>query len=202
MSFVEPDRADGWIRTYCHMAGIIQCFFAAFFGRMFFFFFGDGQFYHPASAGKGETFPAYFDYRGLVYAVFVALLCITALFGGCSLVRLRPWVRRWEAAYLGVLVIGTADAIVTDIPRGSLDPESLTTSMLFFVAFAWLYLPFLFRAVVDRMAEVGRLPCPQGAARAHIRRRLGRIAGRLRDRARRIPVVWTGFTRSVRPAPP
>jgi hypothetical protein len=157
MKLVERNLAHECMRTYCHVAGIIQWLFAAWFGRTFLLHFGVGQFYHPASRGKGVDFPAYFDYTGLFLAIFFALLFVTAFFGGCALVRLRPWVRRWEAAYLGVLLIVTAVAVVAEMPRARLEPGRLTPLMLFALAFALPFLPFLSGDVVAYMARVARL---------------------------------------------
>jgi hypothetical protein len=157
MPFVEKVHAHDWMRTYCHVVGIIQCFYGAFFGRMFWKAFGDGRFYHPAFEGKGFYSPAYFDFAGLFFATVFALLAVTAFIGGCGLVGLRGWVRRWEAAYLGVLLMGTAVAIVEEMPRAWLVPESLTPLMLFSVAFSLPYLPFLCDDVVAFMARVARL---------------------------------------------
>jgi hypothetical protein len=157
--FDKPDARDGggWIMTYCHVAGIIQCFYAAFFGKMCSITFGDGQFYHPAFQGKGEHSPAYFDYSGLFFTTVFALLAVTGFIGGLGVLRLRPWVRRWEAAYLGVLLIGAAAAIVADMSRGFRAFEDFTPLMLFSVAFALPFLPFLCEDVVASMAKVARL---------------------------------------------
>ena len=144
------------MKTYARTVGVIQWLNAEFFGWMTYIDFTRGQFYHPESHGKGEYSPAYLDYNWLFFTTVFGLLSVSAFIGGCGLLKLRPWVRRWVAAYLGVLLLGTAAGIVVEMPRGWLGPESLTALMLFATAFALPSLPFLFGAVVERMAEIAR----------------------------------------------
>jgi hypothetical protein len=145
----------GWVRTYARTAGVIQWLYAAFFGWTTFANFMSGRFYNPEFYGKGTYSPAYLDFRWLFLTTVFGLLSVSGFISGCGLVGLRPWVRRWAAAYLGILLLVTA-SIVWDMRRGLLNSEGLTNTMLFSTAFAVPSLPFLFRAVVDRMAEVAR----------------------------------------------
>jgi hypothetical protein len=146
----------GWGRTYARTAGGIQWLYAALFGWMAFVNFMSGRFYNPEFYGKGSYSPAYLDFRWLFLTTVLGPLSVSAFISGCGLVGLRPWVRRWVAAYLGILLLVTAAEIVVDMHRGRLVPESLTASLLFSTASAVPSLPFLFGAVVDRMAEVAR----------------------------------------------
>ncbi len=148
----------GWIGIFARPVGLIQWLNAAFFGWMTYILFTRGQFYHRAFQGKGSYSPAYWDFGWLFFTTVFGLLCVSAFISGCGLVGLRPWVRRWVAAYLGILLVVTAVAIVMEMPRAWLVPGGLTPLMLFATAFALPSLPFLSGAVVDRLAEAARCP--------------------------------------------
>jgi hypothetical protein len=147
----------GLMRTYARTVGVIQWLNAAFFGWMTCIYFSFGQFYHPESRIKGGYSQAYLDFGWLIFTTVFGLLSVSGFISGCGLLKLRSWVRRWAAAYLGTLLLGTAAAIVVEMPRIWLVPESLTALMLFSTAFALPCLPFLFVALVDLGTEVAPL---------------------------------------------
>ncbi len=140
---------SGLMRTYARTVGVIQWLNAAFFGWMTIIYFTFGRFYHAEAYGKGGPFPAYLDFGWLIFTPVFGLLSVSGFLSGWGLLKLRPWVRWWAAAYLGILLLGTAAAIVVEMPRLWLVPESLTALMLFSTAFALPCLPFLFGPVVD-----------------------------------------------------
>ena len=138
----------GLMRTYARTVGVIQWLKAAFFGWMTCIYFTFGQFYHPESRIKGGYSQAYLDFGWLIFAPVFGLLSVSGFICGCGLLKLRPWVRWWAAAYLGILLLGTAAAFVVEMPRVWLVPESLTALILFSTAFALPCLSFLFGPVV------------------------------------------------------
>jgi hypothetical protein len=149
----------GWMRTCARTVGVIQWLNAAFFGWMTYIYITRGGFYHPEYYGKGVYSPAYLDFGWLFFTTVFGLLCVSGFISRCGLVGLRPWVRRWVATYLGILLLVTAVAIVVEMPRAWLVPGGgLTALMLFATAFAVPSLPFLVEAIVDRMAEAARRP--------------------------------------------
>jgi hypothetical protein len=147
-----------WMRTCARPVGVIQWLNAAIFGWMTYITFNRGQFYNPEFHGKGLHSPAYWDFRWLFFTTIFGLLSVSGFISGCGLVGLRPWVRRWVAAYLGILSLATAVLIVEDMLRARLAPESLRDLIVVATAFAFPSLPFLFGPVVDRMAEAARRP--------------------------------------------
>jgi hypothetical protein len=148
---------SGLMRTYAHTVGVIQWLYAAFCGWMTYIYFAHGRFYNPALRIKGGYSQAYLDFGWLIFATVFGLLSISGFLSGWGLLKLRPWVRWWAGAYLGILLLGTAAATLVKMPRLWLVPESLTALMLFSTAFALPCLPFLFVALVDLGTEVAPL---------------------------------------------
>jgi len=74
---------------------------------------------------------------------------VNNLAGGYGLLRLRPWARRWEVAYVSVLSAGLAAGTVVDLSNPMLTPAYRTSLVLFLMAFALPYVPFLFGVVGD-----------------------------------------------------
>ncbi len=143
----------GLMRIYARTVGVIQWLNAAFFGWMTFIYFTHGRFYNPEVPIKSGYSRAYLDFGWLIFTPVFGLLSVSGFISGYGLVKLRPWIRRWVAAYLGILLLGTAAAIMVEMPRLWLVPESHTALMLFSTAFA---LPFLFGPAVAFVA--GRTP--------------------------------------------
>jgi hypothetical protein len=147
----DPVRADesgsgwpGWMRAYSRLVGGIQWAYALYFGSWAVYML---RFcYHPEFHGKGDS-AAYLSLVELFFGTMCALLALSGFFGGCGLLALRRWARRWEIAYLGVLSVGVAGVTVGmafDIHFG---PRDFTALALFSLAFALPYVPFLFGVV-------------------------------------------------------
>jgi hypothetical protein len=140
----------GWMSFYSRVAGGIQMLYAAFFGWLALREFGPDGFYTPAFVFKGYH-AEFYDWRCLIITTFCTLLSLCGFIGGYGLHGLRPWVRRWEVAYLGFLALGVAAETVwarSDIPgspnyfaRGR--PADYTALVLFSLAFALPFLPLL-----------------------------------------------------------
>jgi hypothetical protein len=137
----------GWLRTYTRLVGGIQCLYAVFFGWMAEGHYSGGRFYHEEDHFKGYS-PAYFDYGWLIFTTNCALLFLSGLISGYGLLRLRPWVRRWEVAYLGILTLVVVVSVVGDWSRPSWNSEELTYFVLFYILFGLFYVPFLFDRVI------------------------------------------------------
>jgi hypothetical protein len=142
----------GWLRIYTRPAGVIQMLIAAYFGWMACWLFRNGQFYHPEtfSRGKVEIFvhrAARYDFEWLISTTVWTLLSLTGFIAGYGLLGRRPWARRWEVAYLGILSVVVAVEMVTlpyDIRRGARDFTDLVRVLL---AFGLPFVPFLFGVV-------------------------------------------------------
>jgi hypothetical protein len=134
----------GWMRTYQRLVGGIQWLYAALFGWFTAHVYMTGRFYHPESYGKGFIDPEYLDYEWLIFTTALTLLSFSGLIGGYGLVRLRAWVRRWEVAYLIFLSAAATAVAVADLSKPFWNSGYLTSRVLFFIAFALPYVPFLF----------------------------------------------------------
>ena len=141
------------MRAYTRTAGGIQWLYAGFVGWHALIAYSSGRFYHPDEYSKG-FYPAHFDYRWLISITVFALLSATGFIGGYGLLRLRPWVRRWEVAYLSVLSVGVACIAIDYLLINVLWPlAELTYVVLVSMAIGLPYLPFLFGAVVGSVTE-------------------------------------------------
>jgi hypothetical protein len=147
----------GWLRTYCRVVGGIQWLYAAFFGWSAAMIYSTGQFYNPEFHFKDFYAPAHLDFKWLVFTVAYALLSFSGFVGGYGVLRLLPWVRRWEAAYLSVLAAGVAVGTVRGLSNPLLTPADLTSVVLFFTAFALPYVPFLFGVAGDDAKPSSRI---------------------------------------------
>jgi hypothetical protein len=159
-----------WIRAYARMSGAIQLLYAAAFAwfASVEFLGGGGEFFHPASSGKGTYMPAYFDWEKLITVTLTTLPSLTGLIGGCGLLSLRPWVRRWEAAYLLVLAVGASLCVA--IAAGAVWAVmswlwpfklDLPAILLFTTALGLPYVPFLSGSFVRAATESAPLGPPK-----------------------------------------
>ncbi len=152
----------GCIRAYARTAGAAQVIFASWFAWIASVAFGYGTFFHPAISFKGEDSPAYFDWGKVIALTLMILLSLAGLIGGCGLLALRAWVRRWEAAYLLVLAMGASLCVLVAV--GTVRTHMwwfwpLKPTVLFTAAFGMPYVPFLSGAFV-RAATDSALPGP------------------------------------------
>jgi hypothetical protein len=138
----------GWMRAYGRLAGCIQLLYAVVVGRLAYLGLSGlvhDIVHHGEMIGKGGG-PISLHAGDLLAVTIVSLLCLTSFIGGCGLVGLRPWARRWEVAYLGVgglVVAVTMVAMLSGAVRMPRDFDDLTMFALIAVAFALPYLPFL-----------------------------------------------------------
>jgi hypothetical protein len=162
----------GRIRAYARTTGAVQLLDAAAFAWFAFavFFGGGGEFFHAAFSGKGGNSPAYFDWEKLITLTLTTLLFLTGLIGGCGLLSLRPWVRRWEASYLLVLAVGASLCVA--IEAGAVWPVlqwlwplklDFPSTVLFTTALGLPYVPFLSAAFVRAATESAPLGSPKKA---------------------------------------
>ena len=166
LPFEPASPGFGWLRHYIRPAGVIQVLYAAFFGWLAFVEFGTGQFYTPALVFKGDH-PEFYDYQWLITTTLCTLLAFTSLIGGYGLLGRRPWVRRWEVAYLGFVAVGVAAQTVwiqSDVPGypsffARSRPADFTALILFSLMFALPFVPCLF-GVVSRRAGATILRAP------------------------------------------
>jgi hypothetical protein len=156
----------GWIRAYARTTGAVQLLYAAAFAwfASWEFLGGGGEFFHPALSGKGGYSPAYFDWEKLITLALTTLLSLTGLIGGCGLLSLRPWVRRWEAAYLHVLSVGAylCMAMAAGAVWAAMSwlwPYKLDfrSTVLFTAALGLPYVPFLSEPFVRAATESAAL---------------------------------------------
>ena len=133
-----------WIRSYCHVVGVVQWFYVGLFGWIFYLVYRSGSFYHPASHGKGSDHPAYYDYRWLIDSTATALLVIAGLLGGYGLLRLRRWVRWPELVYLVVL----SAWLISNLVEFPFRLQDLRGLFLLYLAPGLPYVPLLSRAFV------------------------------------------------------
>jgi hypothetical protein len=139
----------GWMRSYSRVFGVVQMLYAVLFGYMVAISYMSGHFYHAEFHGKGDYTPEYLDFEWLISTTTVALLSFCSLIGGYGLVRLRPWVRRWEVVYLSVVLAAVVSSMVEDLSKPVWNSDYLTTNIRLFVAFVLPYVPFLFRVAGD-----------------------------------------------------
>jgi hypothetical protein len=153
-----------WIRSYCHVVGVVQWFYVGLFGWIFYLVYRSGSFYHPASHDhwKGSSdHPASYDYHWLIAATATALLVITGLLGGYGLLRLRRWVRWPELVYLVVLSAWLISDLVMFPFRFQVTAESLRGLFLLYLAPGLPYVPLLSRAFVRLACRPAPPPMPE-----------------------------------------
>jgi hypothetical protein len=68
-----------------------------------------------------------------------ALLSIVAIIGGCGLICLQCWIRRWQTAYLVLVFILFLAITITEVTRG----HAVGYIALFAAISTLPYLPFL-----------------------------------------------------------
>jgi hypothetical protein len=139
----------GLMRTYTRTVGVIQMGYAVFFGRSAAGSYETGSFYHTESHFKDSHIPEHLDFEWINFTTACALLSFSGLIGGYGLLQLRPWVRRWEVAYLGIFSAVMATGVIADLPKYQLSPIYLTYDILGFMAFTLPYVPFLFGVARD-----------------------------------------------------
>ncbi len=138
--------APGWLKAYCRTVGVVQLVYAGFFGYVAYGELRFGQFYHPASHGKGD-FPAYYDYEWLVRTPILVLISATGFLGGVGLLGLRRRVRGWEIAYLAVLFAYIAEISVEQYFHVPRRPGDFYELAVFIAAVALPFVPFVFGLV-------------------------------------------------------
>lgn len=138
----------GWRKVYSRTVGCIQMLYAVVVGWLA---FGEitclvhNIVHYGESIGKGSR-PISPHPGDLIAFATALLLSLTSLIGGYGLLRLRPWARRWEMAYLGAVLVAVAISMVAMLSgaiRMPRDFDDLTLLVLIAMAFALPYLPFL-----------------------------------------------------------
>lgn len=138
----------GWMRVYSRPAGCIQILYAVVVGRLVFRGLSGlvhEMVHYGELIGKGGG-PISPHPRDLLALTILSLLSLTSFIGGYGLLRLRPWARRWEIAYLGVVSVAVAVSMVAMLSGAIRMPhefDDLTMFVLIVMAFALPYLPFL-----------------------------------------------------------
>jgi hypothetical protein len=135
------------MRLYSRLVGGIQFVYAGFFGWIAFDRWMSGRFYNPETFFKGGHLLAYYDFDWLIYTLIYALISLCGFIGAFGLLGLRPWARRWEVAYLGVLSLGVAVRTVELLIEMRSTSLDFTALGLFFLALALPSVPFLFGVV-------------------------------------------------------
>ena len=162
-----PSARFGWLRHYTRPAGVFQMLYAAFFGWLASVEFITDRFYTASFFFKGGYKPESFNYHWLITTTLCALLSFSGFIGAYGLLRLRPWVRRWELAYLAFLAVGLAAEMVwiqSDGPGtpnlfARTRPPDFTAPILFTLAFSLPFVPFLF-GVAGGESDAAQLRTP------------------------------------------
>lgn len=152
------------MRTYGPTVGGIQVLYACLFGWIAFLFLSrtaeqmsrvaQNGFSFEGEIKKGEYFPA-IDARIFTEGSIWALLSLSGFIGGCGLVGLRSWARRWEIAYL----IFASGFSLWDVMEETRIGRDLGQLGFFYAIFAVPYLPFLFKGVgPERFTEDASCP--------------------------------------------
>jgi hypothetical protein len=143
----------GWLRIYTRPAGVIQMLFAAYFGWMARWFLMNGQFYYPETHYRDKV-PGIFvhraeryDFEWLIFTTVWTLLSLTSFIAGCGLLGRRPWARRWEVVYLGILSVVVAVEVVKLPYNIRRDASDFTDLVRFLLVFGLPLVPFLFGVV-------------------------------------------------------
>jgi hypothetical protein len=106
---------------------------------------------------KGVYVPP-INFSNLYEGTMAALLSLSCFIGGCGLLGLRPWARRWEIAYL-VLVSVLSMVIAIHETRSGRD---LGYIVLWYMILALPYLPFLFISLSPcKVPLVGKVTIPK-----------------------------------------
>lgn len=153
MSLCDEATGVRLIGTYSRTVGGIQLLYASFFGWIAFdsLWWSANEMVRVAQEGftfegrilKGKTLegtyiPA-FDLENFALGMEFALLSLCSLIGGYGLLRLRPWTRRWEIAYLTFILVFSLRDIVTEVRRGHDFGHNVVPTM----ALTLPYLPLL-----------------------------------------------------------
>ncbi len=95
--------AHSLTKLYLRLVGGLQILYALFFGWF-------AAVFISSIVKNHGMFRTSQDHFALVVGPTCTALLITSLLAGVGLLRLRPWARKWEFAYLGIyyLIIGTA----------------------------------------------------------------------------------------------
>jgi hypothetical protein len=157
--------------AYRRTAGCIQMLYAAVVGWFAFLelrgvVHGIMHYGELIGKGSGSISPNPGD---LVALPIFSLLSLTGFIGGYGLLRLRPWARRWQIAYLGIVSVAVAvsmAAMLSGAVRMPYEFDDLTMFALIAIAFALPYLPFL----VTSQSGVVSLPLRGNGHRAAPRR--------------------------------
>jgi hypothetical protein len=135
-------------RVYTRTAGCIQMIYAVAVGWFAFLemrgvVHGIVHYGELIGKGSGSISPHLGD---LIALSIFSLLSLSGFIGGYGLLRLRPWARRWEIAYLGFVSVAVAVSMVAMLSGAVRMPrefDDLTMLALIAMAFALPYLPFL-----------------------------------------------------------
>ncbi len=127
MSLTDEIVNSRGMKLYSRTIGGILILFAAFFAWLAFpclrwsvdqvIRMAQNDFSFQGHTFKGTYFPA-LDLQNLAEGTILALLSLSCLIGGCGLVRLRPWARRWGIAYMIVIAIYSSWVIATEVHKG------------------------------------------------------------------------------------
>lgn len=147
------------MRVYTRTAGCLQILYAVVVGGLAFgelsSLVHDIVYYgKPIGKGVGPISPRLAD---LVFFAIFSGLFLTSFIGGYGLLRIRPWARRWEMAYLGVVLLVVAGSTVAMLSGALPTPwefDAVAMLDLIIMAFALPYLPVL----VTRWLDVAFLP--------------------------------------------
>jgi hypothetical protein len=144
-----PETGFGLWSTYSRTAGGIQVLYASFFGWLAFpclswtvqqmSWIAQNGFSFKGEMLKGEYRPA-IDMGNFAEGTILALLSLFGFIGGCGLLGLRSWARRWEIAYFIFASVYSLWFIVVETRRG----HDLGYLVLFYTILVLPYVPFLF----------------------------------------------------------
>jgi hypothetical protein len=127
MSLCDEATGVRLIGTYCRTVGGIQLLYASFFGWVAYDSLWWSAYQMVRIAQEGFTFQGKtlkgtyiepFHLGNFERGMEVALLSLCSLIGGYGLLRLRPWTRRWEIAYLTVVLVFSLRDLATEVRRG------------------------------------------------------------------------------------
>lgn len=150
----------GWMRYFSRLAGCIQMLFAVFLGVLAIVeivALVDDLVHYGKYIGKGIYIGA--NPYNVFGVVTFSSLSFTGLFGGFGLLRLRPWARRWEIAYLSIISAAVASVLIVMYSGRLLSTSnlnSLTVMVEIAIVFALPYLPLV---LIGRPSPVGTWPC-------------------------------------------
>lgn len=130
-------RKAALFRIYSRTVGVIQVVYALFFGWIAMITLR--LVIQQEGAFKGVYFPP-INLSHLCDGTIAALLFLLAFIGGCGLLGLQRWARRWEVAYLVLVSVLAATAAASEAWIGrEVGHIGLLSTVL-----ALPYVPFLF----------------------------------------------------------